>query len=218
MPGPITVFSARKIITMDAAVDEATHVAVRDGIIIEVGDLDDCAAWGPYTLDKRFDDGVLMPGFIESHAHLLEGLLWAKAEYAGPVDRRDPSGRLRKGINNVPDLVRRLKEIEATLEDGARPLVAWGIDPSLNDPIAPITRHDLDKVSSTRAMIDSARAIKAALAGSRVPLVINDRVDHFIRPPNSGKPDNHFAVTGVFLVRDGKILYWADYRSPDHKT
>ena len=34
-----------------------------------------------------------------------------------------------------------------------------------------------DKVSSTRAMIDSARAIKAALAGSRVPLVINDRVD-----------------------------------------
>ena len=150
MPGPITVFSARKIITMDAAVDEATHVAVRDGIIIEVGDLDDCAAWGPYTLDKRFDDGVLMPGFIESHAHLLEGLLWAKAEYAGPVDRRDPSGRLRKGINNVPDLVRRLKEIEATLEDGARPLVAWGIDPSLNDPIAPITRHDLDKVSSTR--------------------------------------------------------------------
>lgn len=49
-------------------------------------------------------------------------------------------------------------------------------------------------------------------------IVINDRVDHFIRPPNSGKPDNHFAVTGVFLVRDGKILYWADYRSPDHKT
>ena len=47
MPGPITVFSARKIITMDAAVEEATHVAVRDGIIIEVGDLDDCAAWGP---------------------------------------------------------------------------------------------------------------------------------------------------------------------------
>lgn len=34
-----------------------------------------------------------------------------------------------------------------------------------------------DKVSTTRAMIESARAIKAALAASGVPLVINDRVD-----------------------------------------
>ena len=32
MPGPVTVFSARKIVTMDASVAEATHVAVRDGI------------------------------------------------------------------------------------------------------------------------------------------------------------------------------------------
>ena len=100
MPGPITVFSARKIITMDPAVEEATHVAVRDGVVTEVGDLDDCAAWGAYTLDDRFGGSVLIPGMIESHAHLLDGLLWAKAEYVGPVDRHDPSGRLRKGIND----------------------------------------------------------------------------------------------------------------------
>jgi thiamine-phosphate pyrophosphorylase len=34
-----------------------------------------------------------------------------------------------------------------------------------------------DKCGSTRRMIDEARAIKAALAGTGVPLVINDRVD-----------------------------------------
>ncbi len=34
-----------------------------------------------------------------------------------------------------------------------------------------------DKRSSTRAMIEHARAIKAALAPSRVPFIINDRVD-----------------------------------------
>src|SRR5205085_3294309 len=33
------------------------------------------------------------------------------------------------------------------------------------------------KNSDTRAMVDEARAIKAALAPFRVPLVINDRVD-----------------------------------------
>ena len=56
MPGPITIFSARKIITMDPAVEEATHVAVRDGIILELGTLEECAVWGPYTLDDRFGD------------------------------------------------------------------------------------------------------------------------------------------------------------------
>ncbi len=34
-----------------------------------------------------------------------------------------------------------------------------------------------DKVSETRALVDEASAIKRALAGSRVPLLINDRVD-----------------------------------------
>jgi len=34
-----------------------------------------------------------------------------------------------------------------------------------------------DKLGTTRAMIEAARAVKAVLAGSGVPLVINDRVD-----------------------------------------
>ncbi len=150
MSKSVTVFSARKIITMDPAVEEATHVAVRDGIILEVGDLDDCAAWGPYAQDDRFADSVLIPGLIESHAHLLDGMLWARCEYVGPVDRHDPSGKLRKGVRSVSALVQRMKEIESSLSDPAKPLVAWGADPSLNDPITPITRHELDAVSKTR--------------------------------------------------------------------
>ncbi|MGE3146039.1 MAG: thiamine phosphate synthase [Pseudorhodoplanes sp.] len=34
-----------------------------------------------------------------------------------------------------------------------------------------------DKTSSTRLMIETARAIRAALAGTPVPLVVNDRID-----------------------------------------
>lgn len=185
MPGPITVFSARKIITMDASVSEATHVAVRDGIILEVGDVDDCAAWGPYVLDERFSDDVLIPGLIESHAHLLDGMLWAKSEYVGPVDRHDPSGKLREGLNNVPVLIGRMKAIEARMADPARPLVAWGVDPSLNDPITPITRHDLDQVSKTRpifvlhaschiAYVNSATLALANYAAIKAPGVLRD--------------------------------------------
>jgi limonene-1,2-epoxide hydrolase len=45
-------------------------------------------------------------------------------------------------------------------------------------------------------------------------IVLNERIDHFIQAPGSGKPDNHFHVVGVFLVRDGKIVYWKDYNMP----
>ena len=44
MAGPITVFVAKKIITLNHAQPEVTHVAVRDGFILEAGDLDACAA------------------------------------------------------------------------------------------------------------------------------------------------------------------------------
>ncbi|TAJ88349.1 amidohydrolase [Reyranella sp.] len=185
MPGPITIFSARKIITMDPAVEEATHVAVRDGIILEVGTLNECAVWGDHTLDDRFGDSILIPGLIESHAHLLDGLLWAKAEYVGPIDRRDPSGKLHKGLASIPALVKRLKEVEAAISDPTAPLVGWGVDPSLNDLPDPITRHDLDQVSKTRpifllaaschiAYVNSATLELANYAAIKAPGVLRD--------------------------------------------
>jgi limonene-1,2-epoxide hydrolase len=45
-------------------------------------------------------------------------------------------------------------------------------------------------------------------------LVINERIDHFIQPEGSNRPDNHFHIAGVFIVRGGKIVYWKDWRMP----
>ena len=42
-------------------------------------------------------------------------------------------------------------------------------------------------------------------------LVFNERIDHFILPSGEDFPRSPFHVTGVFLVRDGKIKYWKDY-------
>ncbi len=41
-------------------------------------------------------------------------------------------------------------------------------------------------------------------------IVLNERIDHFLRKEGSEAPDNHFHIVGVFLVRDGKIKYWKD--------
>jgi limonene-1,2-epoxide hydrolase len=40
------------------------------------------------------------------------------------------------------------------------------------------------------------------------PVVMNRRVDTMKTP---GKPDQVFKVVGVFVVKDGKIVEWADY-------
>ena len=44
------------------------------------------------------------------------------------------------------------------------------------------------------------------------PLVINERLDHFIA--SSEDRSMHFQIAGYFLVRDGKIQIWKDYGYP----
>src|SRR5688572_18392695 len=83
----VTVYPARKIITMNPMQPQATHVAVRDGRVLAVGDLARMKAWGAFEIDERFADKVLMPGLVEGHCHLKEGGMWAW-HYLGWFDRR----------------------------------------------------------------------------------------------------------------------------------
>lgn len=71
-PGIITVFIAKKIITMDATRPTATAVAVRGGQILGVGSVQDLEPWlkdNKHIIDEQFKDKVLMPGFIDPHMH-----------------------------------------------------------------------------------------------------------------------------------------------------
>ncbi|MGB2126914.1 MAG: amidohydrolase, partial [Planktomarina sp.] len=106
------VYSAKKIITMNPSRPEATHVAVRDGRILGAGSLSELQTWGDVRLDERFADKVLMPGFVEGHAHVMEGSLWSKV-YCGWFDRADPDGKLWSGVKTVDAVVARLQAAEA---------------------------------------------------------------------------------------------------------
>src|SRR5690625_5615413 len=75
---PITIFSAKKIITMNDAQPEATHVAVQGGRILAVGNEEEVRSWckDEVAIDDRYADQILMPGLIEGHSHLHEGVVW----------------------------------------------------------------------------------------------------------------------------------------------
>jgi len=145
------IFAARNVLTMTPYRPNATHVAVRDGRILGVGGLDELAAWGPYDLDDRFADDVIVPGLVEAHSHALEGAVW-KYVYVGFFDRRDPDGRLWKGLSGIEAVIGRLKEEEARKEDPDESLIGWGLDPIYFDGRR-MNRHDLDQVSTTRPVI-----------------------------------------------------------------
>lgn len=143
-----TIYSARKILTMNPNQPVVSHVAVRDGRILGAGSLKDLAGWGDCHLDDRFADKVLMPGLIEGHAHTMEGALW-QFTYVGWFDRRDPDGKTWSGLKTVDDVVARMSEAEQQMEYPDAPLLGWGLDPIYMDNVR-MTRADLDRVSSTR--------------------------------------------------------------------
>ncbi|MEJ6388018.1 amidohydrolase [Gymnodinialimonas ulvae] len=143
----ITVFKARKIITMDPNRPHATHVAVRDGHILAVGDATCADAWGAPRHDNSLANAVLMPGLVEGHAHMMAGAIWDYA-YMGYHDRIDPQGKLWEGLDRLDAVVARLQEVEATLP-ADQPLIGWGFDPIFL-PGERLGAAHLDRVSTKR--------------------------------------------------------------------
>ena len=90
-----------------------------------------------------------MPGFVEGHAHVMEGSLWSKV-YCGWFDRADPDGKLWSGVKSCRcgrcSVCRRRK---LRLKDPAAAVSGWQLDPIYMDNIT-VTRADLDRVSTTR--------------------------------------------------------------------
>lgn len=145
-----TIYSARKVITMNPARPYVTHVAVRDGRILGAGSLKELEGFGTYSLDERFADKVLMPGMVEGHSHAVEGKWW-RYVYCGFHDRMDPNGKVWSGLTSIDEVIERLQEKEATLKNPNEALTGWAIDPIYYNN-RKINRFDLDRVSTTRAI------------------------------------------------------------------
>ena len=106
----------------------ASHVAVQEGRILGVGSLQELAGWGDYQLDQTFAEKFLLPGFVEGHAHTMEGILW-RYVYCGYFDRMDPNGKLWTGANSIDAMLTRLKQAEAKMTSAETPLSGWALDP-----------------------------------------------------------------------------------------
>jgi hypothetical protein len=182
------IFAARKIVTMNPSRPLATHVAVRDGRIVAVGSFEEVGGSRGIAVDDRFRDKVLLPGFVEGHSHIMEGMMWSHP-YVGAGDRRSPEGRLVEGLPDIDAIVARLKEAEAEISDPAAPLFAWGFDP-LHIGGHSLTRRDLDRVSTTRPIM----VIHASFHISIINTLLLERA----------QLDHTTNISGVVIGNDGQ--------------
>jgi hypothetical protein len=145
------VYSARRVLTMNANQPFATHVAVRDGRILGAGSLDSLKGWGRFELDDRFADKVILPGFVEGHSHAYEGGVW-KFPYVGFFDRVSPDGKRSPGLKSIDEVVAALQAHERKMPKDGSTLLAWGFDP-IYFTGRRMTLADLDKVSTERPVV-----------------------------------------------------------------
>ncbi|MEP4978408.1 amidohydrolase [Ascidiaceihabitans sp.] len=143
----VTVFKAKKIITMDPNRRDATHVAVREGKVLAVGGATCADQWGAVTHDDSLAHATLMPGMVEGHAHMMAGAMWRYA-YAGYHDRIDPQGKLWTGMTDIDAVVDGLTTYAQGLGPDD-PLVGWGFDPIFLTSERLSAKH-LDQISTDR--------------------------------------------------------------------
>ncbi|KGJ95152.1 amidohydrolase [Colwellia psychrerythraea] len=132
-PSKLTVYLAKKIITMDNSQPYATAVAVADGKIVSVGSLDSLQGWikeRGATIDPTFKDKIIMPGLIDPHVHPSLPAVLTQFPFIAPDDWSLPTGEFpgettKKGyIDRLTELVN--QHYNDPKHNPAIPFVTWG--------------------------------------------------------------------------------------------
>jgi predicted amidohydrolase YtcJ len=146
-----TVFTARQIHTMNPSFPEATAVAVRDGRIIEVGSLEHMQPWlskCSYSVDDRFADNVLMPGFIDPHLHPSMAAILLPMEFITAMQWNLPWADSQP-VRSHEDFMATAARVEAKKAPD-EPLFIWGYHQLWHGKIR---RAELNSISTERPVI-----------------------------------------------------------------
>ena len=149
---PVTVFTAKKIITMNPGWPDGTAVAVQGDHIVSVGrTLEDLKPWTDThitTIDRSFEGKVLVPGFVDPHQHVLPMAIIASLPNVAYYDTAMPYGPAKKGLKTKEAVIERLREYDRKMKNPNDVLVAWGYDAVACG--GHLDKAQLDAISTTR--------------------------------------------------------------------
>lgn len=143
---PVTVYTAKKIITMERDAPVAEAIAVESGRIVAVGSLAAVkAALGgrAFSVDETFAGKVVMPGLIEQHLHPILAALSIKSEIVANDEWVLPD-RVVKAATTPEAYRTRLADAVRSGDDF---LFSWGYHSYWHGEMS---RALLDEMSATR--------------------------------------------------------------------
>ncbi len=169
----VTIFVAKKIVTMEPGQPEATAVAVdgKTGRILDVGSLETMAPWladVPHSIDRQFRKKVLLPGFVDPHVHpFLAGKLLTN-DIAAPEAWNLPSGRI-EAVTNREDFVARLTALSNAWPHDDVPQIVWGWHRLWHGDFG---REDLDAIAPDKPLLIWHRSYHEIVANSKAMAMI----------------------------------------------
>ena len=144
---PMRVYTARSIITMDESLPRARAVAVADGRILAVGNLETMGAWlaaREYEIDRRFADKILVPGLIDNHLHPLMATMLLNTRWITPQRWSLPGRRGTDPGREGPS--RQGRAAVASRGAGENPFITWGLPRIVHGLTAPGPRPDRNRL------------------------------------------------------------------------
>ncbi len=201
----VTVFTARKIITMDPSLPDATAVAISEGRILAVGDLASMEPWFKgrnVTVDDRFADKVLMPGFIDNHVHPFLGAILTPMEIIAPEPWRMAGGDIHPAANSPAEYEARLKERLAARTDKEELFISFGYQPLEHGKWG---RPELDAIAPDRPVVLFQRSFHETFLNSAAMAALGLTEEVVGDHPQVDFAQGHFFETGNMMVM-GKLM------------
>lgn len=193
----LTVYPARRIHTMNDPMPTASAVLVRDDRIVEVGTMETLRPWldaHAHTIDDRFRDMVIMPGFIDPHLHPSLGAVLLPCHFITAMEWRLPN-RVCPPIRGKEAYVARLWEIEAGLGSPDEPFITWGYHKIWHGEV---NREVLNEISASRPIVVWQRSFHEIIANdAAIDWMRLDRAE-LARHPQIERSTGRFFETGIW--------------------
>jgi predicted amidohydrolase YtcJ len=197
-----TIYKGGPILTIDDKQPIVEAVAVRDGRILAVGDTDSVSAHrGDSTEVFDLAGRTMVPGFVDSHGHVVMGGLQAlSANLLAP-----PDGEV-SDIDSLKAALSDWADESSDVADQVNMIIGFGYDNAQLAEVRHPTREDLDEVSADIPIVIVHQsghlgvANSAALEKAGIDASTEAPPGGVIRKDNNGEPNGVLEEYAFFAV------------------
>lgn len=195
----ITLYPAKKVITMEPELTFSNAVAVENGRIFAVGKTEQLKRQlrsHKYNIDESFANKIIMPGFIDNHLHPSMAAVLMPMEFITPFDWTLPNRKVA-GVTGKTAYLEKLTVVEANHGDKDKWLISWGYHHYFHGNIS---RRELDAISLDRPIIVWHRSFHEIFANTAALLAMGVKENDVEGNPHINYAQGHFFETGMPLA------------------